>query len=115
MLSHFSHVQLFATPWIAAYQASLSMEFSRQEYWRGLPFPTPGDLPYARGSSLCRIEPVSALAGRFFTTAHLESPRNSLDGIFYSFHSTELTNETSAFRYLVENVKKKSLLASRSL
>ena len=45
MLSHFSHVQLFATPWIAAYQASLSMEFSRQEYWRGLPFPPPWDLP----------------------------------------------------------------------
>ena len=40
-----SHVQLFATPWIAAYQASLSMEFSRQEYWRGLPFPPPWDLP----------------------------------------------------------------------
>ena len=45
MLSRFSHVQLFATPWIAAYQASLSMEFSRQEYWRGLPFPPPWDLP----------------------------------------------------------------------
>ena len=40
-----SRVQLFATPWTVAYQASLSMEFSRQEYWRGLPFPSPGDLP----------------------------------------------------------------------
>ena len=37
-------VQLFATPWTVA-QASLSMEFSRQEYWSGLPFPSPGDLP----------------------------------------------------------------------
>ena len=40
-----SHVRLFATPWTVAYQASLSMGFSRQEYWSGLPFPSPGDLP----------------------------------------------------------------------
>ena len=40
-----SHVQLFATPWTVAYQAPRSMEFSRQEYWSGLPFPSPGDLP----------------------------------------------------------------------
>ena len=40
-----SHVQLFATPWTVAHQAPLSMGFSRQEYWSGLPFPSPGDLP----------------------------------------------------------------------
>ena len=40
-----SHVQLFATPWTVAYQAPLSMGFSRQEFWSGLPFPFPGDLP----------------------------------------------------------------------
>ena len=40
-----SRVQCFATPWIVAYQAPLSMGFSRQEYWSGLPFPFPGDLP----------------------------------------------------------------------
>ena len=40
-----SHVRLFATPWTVAYQASLSMGFSRQEYWSGLPFPSPGYLP----------------------------------------------------------------------
>ena len=39
-----SSVQLFATPWTVAYQAPPSMEFSRQEYWSGLPFPSPGDL-----------------------------------------------------------------------
>ena len=38
-------VRLFATPWTVAYQAPWSMGFSRQEYWRGLPFPSPGDLP----------------------------------------------------------------------
>ena len=42
-----SHVQLFVTPWMVARQAPLSMEFSRQEYWSGLPFPSPGDLPNA--------------------------------------------------------------------
>ena len=41
----FSHVQLFATPWTVAHQAPPSMEFLRQEYWSGLPFPSPGDLP----------------------------------------------------------------------
>ena len=40
-----SRVQLFATPWTGAYQASPSTGFSRQEYWSGLPFPSPGDLP----------------------------------------------------------------------
>ena len=40
-----SHVRLFATPWTVAHQTPPSMEFSRQEYWSGLPFPSPGDLP----------------------------------------------------------------------
>ena len=39
------HIRLFATRWTVAYQASLSMGFSRQEYWSGLPFPSAGDLP----------------------------------------------------------------------
>ena len=44
MLSHFSHVQLSVVLWTAACQAPLSLRFSRQEYWSGLPFPSPGDL-----------------------------------------------------------------------
>ena len=40
-----SHVQLFGIPWTVACQPPLSMGFSRQEYWSGLPFPPPGDLP----------------------------------------------------------------------
>ena len=40
-----SHVRLFVTPWTVAYQAPQSMEFSRQEYWSGFPFPSPGYLP----------------------------------------------------------------------
>ena len=44
-VSSLSCVQLFVTPWTVAYQAPPSMEFSRQEYWSGVPFPSPGDLP----------------------------------------------------------------------
>ena len=40
-----SHVQLFGTPYTVISQVPLSMELSRQEYWDGLPFPSPGDLP----------------------------------------------------------------------
>ena len=54
---------LFVTPWTVARQAPLSMEFPRPEYWSGLPFPSPGDLPDPE------TEPPSpALAGKFFTT-----------------------------------------------
>ena len=53
----------FVTSWTVAHQAPLSLEFPRQEYWNGLPFPTPGGLPDPG------MEPMSpALAGRFFTT-----------------------------------------------
>ena len=44
-MKSFSGVQLFATPWTIAYQAPPTMEFSRPEYWSGLPFPSPEDLP----------------------------------------------------------------------
>ena len=58
-----NHVQLSATSWTVAHQAPLPMEFSRQEYWSRLPFPSPGDLPNSG------IEPVApALANRFFTS-----------------------------------------------
>ena len=67
MLSHFSRVWFFVTPWTVTFQAPLSMGFTRQEYWSGLPCPPPGDLPNAG------IEPVSLtlppLASRFFTTS----------------------------------------------
>ena len=45
VLSRFSRVRLFATPWTVAHLAPRSMEFFRQEYWNGLPFPTAKDLP----------------------------------------------------------------------
>ena len=58
-----SHIQLFATAWTIARQAPLFMEFSRQQYWSGLLFPTQRHIPDSG------IEPTSpALVGRFFTT-----------------------------------------------
>ena len=64
-----SHVQLFATLWTMAQQAPLSMEFSRQEYWSGLPFPTPVDLPDPG------IEPGSpSLQADSLPSSHQESP-----------------------------------------
>ena len=62
-----SCVQLFATVWSAAYQAPLSMGFSRQEYWSGLPFLPPGDLPNPGTEPKSLMS--SVLAGRFFTTS----------------------------------------------
>ena len=67
MLSCFSHVRFYVTPWTVALQVPLSMGFSQQEDWSGLPFPPAGDLPDPG------IEPASltspALAGGFFTTS----------------------------------------------
>ena len=63
-----------ATPWTVARQTPLPIGVSRQEYWSGLPFPTPGDLPNPG------IEPASlvspALAGGFFTTATTGKPQS---------------------------------------
>ena len=60
-------VRLFATTWTAAHQAPLSTGFSRQEYWRGLPFPSPGDLTNPGIKPVSPLFPV--LAGKFFPTA----------------------------------------------
>ena len=61
-----SHVQLFAIVWTVARQAPLFTEFSRQEYWSRLLFPTTGDLPDSETEPTSLVSP--ALAGRFFTT-----------------------------------------------
>ena len=71
LLSRSSHVQLLVTLWTAAYQTPPSMGFSRQEYWSGVPLPSPGDLsnPWVEPKSPASL----ALACRFFTTVHLGS------------------------------------------
>ena len=69
MLSHFSHVWLFVTPWTTACQGPLSMKFSRQEYWRRLPFLSSGDLPHPG------IKPGSpALQELLYYLSHQGSP-----------------------------------------
>ena len=62
----FSCVSLFATPWTVAHQAPPSLGLSWKEYWSGLPFPPPGDLP---DPEILQVSPVApALAGGLFTT-----------------------------------------------
>ena len=71
--SRFSRVQFFATLWTVTHQAPPSMGFSRQEYWSGLPFPSPGDLPHPGMEPAFLVSP--ALAGKFFTTVPPGNPR----------------------------------------
>ncbi|CAI9153792.1 unnamed protein product [Rangifer tarandus platyrhynchus] len=76
-VSHFSRVQLFAALWTVAHQAPLFLGFSRQEYWSGLPFPPPGDLPNPGIKPRSLTSP--ALADRFFTTsATWEAPQKAI-------------------------------------
>jgi len=67
VLSRFSFVRLFATLWTVACQAPLSMGFSRQKYWSGLPSPPPGDLFDPGIVAVSLMSPV--LAGGFFTSS----------------------------------------------
>ena len=88
MLSCFSRVWLFATLWTAAHQAPLSMGSSRQEYWSGLPFPTPGDLPDPG------IEPAPSLtfpvlAGGYFMTGVI------WDAPFFGSNTCKCANHSS--------------------
>ena len=68
--------QTLVTLWTVAHQAALSMGFSRQEYWSGLPFPSAGDLPNPG------IKPMSPAmdSGRFFTTEPQGKPTDLLSG-----------------------------------
>ena len=72
-----SCVRLFETPRTAAYQASLSMEFSRQEYWSRLSFPTPGDLPDPGIKPMSLAPP--ALAGGLFSTVLPGKPASTVE------------------------------------
>ena len=82
MLSHFSRVRLFATPGTVARQAPLCpRDFPRQEYWSGLPYPTPGDLPDPG------IDPMSLLSKSLLSTA-------LAGGLFTTSATWEALNET---------------------
>ena len=73
-----SRVRLFAILWTVAYQASQSMGFSSQEYWRGVPFPSPGDLPnpgIKPGSPALQVDslPSEPLGGPCYATCLLKT------------------------------------------
>ena len=81
-----SHVQLFATPWTVTYETSPSMGFSRQEYWSGLPFPSPGDLPDPG------IKPGSpALQADALTSEPPGKPKNTGRGCYFLLQGNFLT------------------------
>ena len=81
MLSHFSHVQLFATLRTVARQAPLSMGFSRKEYWSGLPYPPPEYLPNPWTKPVSLVSP--ALADVFFTTSPTREALSKVTVPFY--------------------------------
>ena len=90
-----SLIRLFVTPWTVAHQAPLSMGFSRQEYWTGLPFPSPGDLHDP--GNLCLLA-SNALAGRFFT---IEPPGTSLSfSVWCCLIKLFLSDSISAMSFL---------------
>ena len=76
MLSHFSRVQLCATPWTIACQAPLSLAFSKQGYWSRSPCPPPGELPEPEVGPVSLMPP--ALAGGLFTTSTPGKPLSKL-------------------------------------
>ena len=89
MLSRFSCVRLFATPWTVARQTPLSMGFSRQECWGGLPFPFPWDLPKPGIKPMSHVSPT--LAGGFFSTKPPGKPMSRIkDPIQVQFSSVLL-------------------------
>ena len=81
VLSQFSCVRLLVTPWTAAHQAPLSMGFSRKEYWSGLSFPYPEDLPNLGINPTCLMSPV--LEGEFFTN-NATWKNQSVLGVLYN-------------------------------
>ena len=88
-------VQLFETPWTVIFQALLSMGFHRQEYWSGLPFPSPGDLPNPG------IKPISpALTGRFFTTEPQEKPKLYIKYVPFCVYLNKAALKTKGNSYM---------------
>ena len=90
LLSRFSLVQLFVIPWTIAHQAPLSMGFPKQEYWSGLPFPSPEDFPDPGIKLMSLVSLV--LAGGFFTTEPPEKSKWSYNsGLITLFRLLHLT------------------------
>ena len=94
MRSHFSHVRLFVTLWTVAHQAR-SMGFSRQEYWSGLPLPSPGDLPGPGIKPASSVSPELQgdslpLTGEYlFTILLLKNPTLTSVVIYFVTHNLD--------------------------
>ena len=101
MLSHFSHVRLFVTLWAVAYQAPLSMGFSRQEYWSGLPCPLSGNLPDSGREPLSPVTP--ALQVDSLPLSPWGSPTWSYRNICTNTHGYE--NKVVCFYVVYNNTK----------
>ena len=100
----FSCVRLFVTVWTAAHQAPLSMEFSRQDYWSGLPLPSPGGLPDPEVKPLSPVSP--ALAGRFFT-CWASSSLNTKIKMFFAMMIQTYVRGVGVCVYLRTNIRQK--------
>ena len=94
LLSHFTCVRLFVTPWTVSCQAPLSMGSSRQEYWSGLPCPPPRDLP---DPGIEPVSHVSCIAGGFFTTSATQEALSS-QGSHLSGHRAAPHPEASEYK-----------------
>ena len=105
MLSHFSHVWLFATPWTAARQAPLSMAYSRQEHWSGVPCRPPGGLPNPGITPASSMAP--ALQADSLPLSHCRSPIQYLP--LPSFIYSELWVSTGASQVVLVVKKKKKI------
>ena len=96
MLSFFSHGRLFVTLWTVAQQALLSMGFSRQVYWSGLPWPPSGDLLHSR------MEPVSlkspALTDRLFTASATWKQNQFIHSLIITSYTYENTQGIAGYR-----------------
>ena len=110
VLSRFSCVWLFATPWMVTCQAPLSMRFSRQEFWSGLASPPPEDLPDPRTEPASLTSP--ALAGEFFTSSttweakELTKRRKRMDFAMSSRGKQDKSLHGLDFRNLKKNASK---------
>ena len=102
MLSHFSHVRLSETLWTITHQVPLSMGFSQQECWSGLPFPSPGDLPDPGVDPVSLMSP--ALAGGFFTTSATWEPHYR--GVAETQTVHPMCSTTSSATYQPHNLRK---------
>ena len=90
-----SHVQLFVTQWTVAHQAPLSMGFSRQEHWSGLPFPTQGNLPDAG------MEPESpALQHILYRLSHRGNPHTVEHSLYTKFRHLLCKHSVKGYKHI---------------